>query len=139
MKEGLRAHLLNDAGVAAVVGNRVSWATRPRGKPLPSIILTQISGVPDYTMAMPSGLVASRVQVDCWALTNLDATAVARAVKTALSGLRTTVPAAAIGQPGLQIQGAFLENQTDLPEDSASPPDEVLHRISLDFIIWHDE
>jgi hypothetical protein len=131
MKAALRSRLLTDAGIAALVGSRIAWAARPRRSELPSIALHLISAPRDYTMAGPSGLVNSRVQVDCWALTNAEADAVADAVNTALSGLRAEVN-------GVQFQGAFLENETDYTDD-ASAPDDVLARVSQDYSIWHSE
>lgn len=137
MKEGLRSHLLADAGVAGLVADRVSWATLPRGDALPAIVLTQVSGIRDYAMTSPSGLVTSRVQVDCWAKTNGEATKLARSVNAALGGLRTTLTPKK--GPAVQIQGAFLENQIDMPDEGPSPPEERLQRVMLDFLIWHDE
>lgn len=131
MKEALRAILAADAGVAALVADRIAWAARPRDAALPSIALHRISGPRDYVMSGPSGLVNSRVQVDCWATTNREATLVARAVTAALSGLRTTVD-------GVQFQGAFIDNEIDYAEEG-SAPDELLYRVSIDFLISHSE
>ncbi len=138
MKQALRDFLLADDGVAGLVGARVSWATRPRRAALPSIVMTQISGVRDYHMVAPSRLVTSRVQVDCWALSNAEAEQLAVAVNGAMSGLRMTLTVRPNSAP-VQIQGAFLESQIDLSEDGSTPPDEMLHRISMDFMVWHDE
>lgn len=131
MKEALRAHLLADSGVAAVIGSRVAWGVLPRGGALPSIALHLIDGQRDYAMQAPSGLVRARVQADCWALTYADATAVSRAARGALSGLRQTVD-------GVEFQGIFLIDERDLSEEGTGA-DELFHRVSLDFEIWHAE
>lgn len=131
MKQALRAHLLADPGIAALVDRRIAWAARPREAQLPSIALHRIDGVRDYTMAAPSGLVTARVQVDCWAATNKEASAISDAVRGALSGLRDTVG-------GVDFQGVFLELEIDYSEESAAP-DELLHRVSSDYLIWHSE
>jgi hypothetical protein len=131
MKEQLRAYLMADAGVAALVGPRVTWAVRARGAPLPAVVLHQISGRRNYAMTAPSGLVEARVQVDCWALSNGIATHIGRAVNAALGGLRAELD-------GVMIQAAFLELEQDLP-DTASPPDEQIQRVSQDWMIWHTE
>lgn len=130
MEEALRAQLTANAGLAALVGSRVSWGLRPRGNALPAVALHLIGAGPDYTMDGASGLAQSRVQIDCWALSYADMAAVARAVTAALSGLSFTVE-------GVVFQGLFLDSGRDLP-DEGTPPDEMFFRRSLDFMIWHD-
>ena len=132
MKEALRAALVADAGVAGLVAKRVAWGARPRMSELPSIALHQVSGVRQYAMQGASGLVAARVQIDCWALSNKDATSVADAVNTAIGGLAATVK-------GVQLQGCFLESEIDFVDDQGATPAELLHRVSLDFMVWHSE
>ncbi|HYJ44087.1 MAG TPA: DUF3168 domain-containing protein [Xanthobacteraceae bacterium] len=131
MKEQLRAYLMADAGIAALVGPRVTWVVRERKGEFPAIVLHQISGRRNYAMTAPSGVVEARVQVDCWARSNKDATATGRAVNHALGGLRAELD-------GVEIQGAFLELEQDLSEPG-SPPNEQIHRVSMDFIVWHTE
>lgn len=132
MKEALRAVLVADPGIAALVDKRVAWGARPRASSLPSICLHQISGVRQYAMTAPSRLVSSRVQVDCWGLSQADVTAVARAVNAAIGGLRQTVE-------GVEMQGVFLESEQDMTDEGGAAPAELLHRVSMDFMIWHDE
>jgi len=131
MKQALRSHLLADPDIAALVERRISWASRPRQDQLPSIALHRVDGVRDYTMAAPSGLVTSRVQVDCWATTNKEADRISTAVRGALSGLRQVID-------GVDFQGCFIEVEVDYSEES-SAPDELLHRIQTDYLIWHSE
>jgi hypothetical protein len=132
MKEALLSKLLGALGVTGLVGDRISWALRPRRDALPAIALHLISAPRDYHMAGPSGLVTSRVQVDCWAQSAANATAVSRAVNAAIGGMRETVD-------GVEFQGAFLETETDMTDDEGATPDEVLYRVSMDFFIWHSE
>ena len=132
MKEALRSYLCADAAIAALVDKRIAWGARPRASALPSICLHQISGVRQYAMMAPSGLVNARVQVDCWGLSQADVTAVARAVNAAIGGLRQTVG-------GVQMQGVFLESEQDMTDEGGAAPAELLHRVSMDFMIWHDE
>lgn len=132
MKEALRSYLCADPGIGSLVGKRIAWGARPRASALPSICLHQISGVRQYAMTAPSGLVAARVQVDCWGLTQADVTAVARAVNAAIGGLRQTVA-------GVQMQGVFLESEQDMIDEGGAAPAELLHRVSQDWMIWHSE
>jgi hypothetical protein len=132
MKEAFRSHLIADTGIAALVDKRIAWGARPRASALPSICLHQISGVRQYAMTAPSGLVMARVQVDCWGLTQADVTAVARAVNAAIGGMRQTVA-------GVQFQGVFMESEQDMTDEGGAAPAELLHRVSQDWMIWHDE
>ena len=132
MKEALRAALLSDPRLTSLVGERITWAALPRSMALPAIALHQISGVRDYHMTAPSHLVASRVQVDCWANANKDATRLARAVNDTIGGYRGTVA-------GVLIHGAFLESEQDMTDVGGGAPAELLHRVSLDFMVWHSE
>lgn len=132
MKEALRSHLVANPGIAALVDKRIAWGARPRASALPSIALHQISGVRQYAMTAPSGLVAARVQIDCWGFSQAEVTAVARAVNAAIGGMRQTVK-------GVQFQGVFLESEQDMTDDTGGMPAELLHRVSQDWIVWHDE
>lgn len=131
MKEALRSCLIDDSAVVALVSSRVAWGARPRAAALPSIVLHLIDSNPDYTMSGPSGLVPSRVQVDCWGATYASATNVSRAVKSALSGLRDTID-------GVEFQGVFVVGERDLPDEGTDAED-IFHRVSLDFKIWHSD
>jgi len=132
MKEALRAALLAAPGITGLVGQRIHWAALPRSMALPAIALHQISGVRDYQMNTPAHLVAARVQADCWANSNKDASRVARAINAAIGGYRGTVA-------GVLLHGAFLESEQDLTDVGGGAPAELLHRVSQDWIIWHAE
>jgi hypothetical protein len=127
----LRAHMLADAAVAEMVGSRVSWGGRPRTAALPAVVLYMIDAERDYAMRTPTGLVRSRVQADCWAVTYGEAVSVSRAVRGSLSGLRTTIG-------GIEIQGVFADLERDLSDDDTGAA-ELLFRISQDYQVWHSE
>lgn len=90
MEEALIAKLLASVGVTALVSTRINWLRRPQGEALPSIVLQTISGIPDVHHGGRSGLVQSRVQVDCWGASYGSAKAVARAVENAVTAQRFT-------------------------------------------------
>ena len=129
MEEALRAHLLETASIHALVDDRVSWASRPQASALPAVCLSKVDSLPDYTMQGPSGLVQSRVQVDCWADTYGGARGLARFVSVAISGIDTEIN-------GYRLRGGFLQGDRDFFDQAAGGTD--LFRVSLDFIIWHD-
>lgn len=131
MKEALRALLLSDPGVTALIDTRVSWGMLSRKSALPALVLTRISGGHDYVMQGTSPPFEARVQADCWGRTYADATALSRAVKAALSGYS--------GSEGNTVfQGVFLDAEHELPDDATEAVD-VLYRVCLDFRIWHKE
>lgn len=137
MEEDFRTLLLTGGGspppLAGLVGTRVYWNERPQATALPSVTLTRITGIPQYEMSAVSGLVMSRVQVDCWGQTYAAAKGVARAIKAAASGFRGTAG-------GTVFQGAFVDAERDMElEPTIDNAAERFHRVSLDFLIWHDE
>lgn len=130
MEEALRAVLLGDAGLAALVLDRIEWVSAPQGTPYPRIEMTRISGTRDYVMQGPSGLVESRVQFDCDGLTYASCKTVARALLNKLSGFSGS-------QNTFYFQGCFCEGERDGFEDGLAP--DKIFRTSLDFMIWHKE
>jgi len=123
--------MLANAALTALVSTRINWQFRPQGGLLPAIVLHRISGVRDYAMEGPTGLVESRVQIDCWASTHLSAITVAQAVRTLLSGIRRTFG-------DMQFQGVFIDSERhDFEKEGNAAED--FHRVSMDFKIWHSE
>lgn len=131
MQEALRSYLIGIETITDLVGNRISWSVIPRQQALPAIVLQLIDGIPDYVFSGPSGIVNSRVQVDCWARTYRDSVSVSRALKTAVSGFRGSVS-------DTEFHGIFIDSERDLPDDGV-PSEELLYRISIDLQVWHSE
>lgn len=130
MEEALRTFLLAGTDLAALVGTRVHWVRSPQAAASPRIVLYRISGLRDMHMQGPSGLVASRVQVDCIGSSYSSAKTLARIVEARLSGYSGTAG-------GIRFEGAFLVGERDDFEDTDTP--DKLFRTSLDFNIWHKE
>lgn len=128
MEEALVTRLLAVAGLTALTATRIYWNLAPQNVAKPYVVLTRVTGIRDMKMSGPSGLVESRVQVDCYGATYASAKGVALQAETALSGYKGTVSTTI-------FDGCFLvmERHGYVPDDT---PDR-LHRISLDFIIWH--
>lgn len=111
--------------LASVAGGRRYWVRAPQTAARPFVVLQRISGVPDYHFQGPSGLVASRVQIDSYADTYSSAKATARAIKTLLSGYS-----------GGDIQAVFIDGERDLPAVDAGDVTN-LFRTSLDILVHH--
>ena len=90
MEEDLRAHLAANAGLAALVADRIQWGETENEA---SIGLFLISGDPDQTLKGPSGLVQSRVQCDCIDATFLTAKAIGDALTASLPAIGLVVGA----------------------------------------------
>lgn len=86
--EGLRAYLVAQAGVTAVVSTRVRTTQADEADALPYVLLFLVSDVSLYAMAGPAGLVQARVQIDCIGATPKSALDVSEAAHTVLSGYR---------------------------------------------------
>jgi hypothetical protein len=130
MEEALVAYLLDDASLSALVADRITWTIRPQGSTLPAVVLTGVDALPDYTMSGPSGLVSSRLQVDCWAMTYAGGKQIARAVEAALSGIDVV-------RGGVALRGGFKQGERDSFEKSTGGTE--LYRVSEDYIIWHGQ
>lgn len=135
MEEALVAHLLAFGTLAALVGQRITWATRPQASALPAVVLSKVDGIPDYTMAGPSGLVAARIQVDSWGTTYAEARGVGRQVEARLSGLDVSIGDGNSPEVLTHLSGGFMQGDRDDFELGAGGAD--LHRVSQDYIIWH--
>lgn len=129
MEEALRAALLADAGVAALVGTRAYWRERAQTSPTPAIVLHNITGRPDYTMEGRSGLTSYLVQVNCVGDTTDDALALRRAVEAVVDTLRAA-----------PLQ-ALIERTYDLPtpSDGGAQQLPVTKTSCLDLRVWRTE
>jgi len=127
MEEALVAKLLAVTTITTLVGQRITWGRRAQGGTLPAIVLHRIDGNRDYHLGGPSGLVASRVQVDCWANTFGDAKRAARAVALAVSGIRFI-------QGAVRFDAILIIDERDSSDDLNGTP---LFRTSLDLAVHH--
>jgi hypothetical protein len=137
MEEALTNHLLAQAGLAALVGNRITWTRRPQGSALSAIVLHVISRTPAYTMDGPTNATPQRIQTDCWAKSYAEAKAVARQVTAALSGTHPSIGDGASPETFVDFLGSFKEGERDSFEQGAGG--EALYRVGMDFIIWTRE
>ena len=125
-KDALRARLLADAAVAALVGRRIRWGVVPPKDVLPYVRLQVISDprpedLEDYTDAR-----VTRIQCDCFATTDDAVTAVADAIIAAVDAPAT------VG--GIAFGRTKAEGPRDLGEDSEEG---FIHRASLDLLAEH--
>ncbi|WP_315920436.1 DUF3168 domain-containing protein [Mesorhizobium sp. SP-1A] len=113
--------------LASVAGGNRYWLHAPQGTMPPYVVMQRITGIRDYHMRGASGLVESRVQIDCYASTYAGAKSTAKSVNGILSGYR-----------GGAIQAIFIDNERDLPTSDAGEVNQ-LFRTSLDIMVHHKE
>jgi len=124
------AHLLADAGVEALVEDRVFPVSLPQGARLPSVVVARVDGAPLLADDGPSGLSNPRLQIDCWGSSYASAKALARAVTSSLNAYSGDMA-------GLDVPHVELEAERDMPREGGSNQSEYRYRVSLDFLVWH--
>lgn len=103
---------------------------KPDYAPYPALTYRGVSRTSDFHMEGP-GLTRVRLQVDSWALTYVEAKALARAARMALLAADGTFG------DGSGLQMAEVVNETDLFEEIPTPSGaQRLFRISTDFFVW---
>lgn len=127
IEAAIRAHLIGDAGLAALVGARVYPTHLPQKPTLPAITYQFISTLPTQDRDDPQASHRrSRCQFDVWA-GDYDATlAVRAALETAMGTLAQA--------SGPRIDVALLQNGRNGDFDAAAGR----WRASLDYFVWHE-
>lgn len=125
----LRAFIVADAGVTALLGQRVFFVRRHQAEGLPAATLNTISRLDDVHMGGPSGYIATRVQVDVYGSTYTSARACADALIARLHGHAGT-------QGSTVFQLIRLDGENDGFEAGDTETDRPT-RISLDFLVHY--
>lgn len=122
----LIARLQAASAVAAIVGTKVYAIQRPQGDAVPAVVLRHSGGEDVENIDGDSDMTEARITADCFGVTNLQAKALARAVKAALK------------PPGLQGSFSFDASDVNGPIDLGEPGVAGWqHRASLDCVIRH--
>jgi hypothetical protein len=137
IRPALRAYLLADSTIAAMVGTRIHPTVLPQGATAttPAIVYNVVSEVTDHVTTGASGLVMVRLQLDAYAPKADDADALARAVKERIDG-KAGIWTYGNGSPpdGVKVQGVFSETARTGYEADAE-----MFRVGRDFLIHFDE
>jgi len=124
--EALRARLLADSAVSAIVGTKVAWEEQPQGVEAPHVTLTTISDTRPEHLKGYQETRSTRVQADCRALTFAQALALAHAV------------IAAVEAPGTFFGHRFGRTKAEGPRSIVDDvEDHTVRRQSVDLISWH--
>lgn len=131
IRPALRAFLLADAGIAAIVSTRVYPIKIPQGVKLASVVYSRISGQGIYHHGGDSGLAMPRFQIDAWGLTGDAATTLANLIKDRLSGYRGVMGS---GGAAVTVQGVFMAAEMEDYDDAVQ-----MSRMSRDYFIDYEE
>ena len=131
IEKSLRAALLANSAVAALVGTRIYPMILPQGSawPGPSLTFQRISTTSPVALAGAVGPERMRVQLDCWDKTWGGVRALALAVKAALHGF------AGSASGSEDLYGVFLDSERDFFEADVGPSSEGLYRVSADYFV----
>lgn len=136
MESDLRAFVIANGDVTALVGTRMFPQRVPQGQSLPAIRYTLVVDTSDIHLTGVAGRAVSSVQLDCYSETYAEAVDLAEKVRVALvannNGDRT--------MGSTRVYRSQLTNKSDEPpfqEPSAS--DKWIFNRSLDFEIEHIE
>lgn len=127
----LRAHLLSQAPIAAIIGTRFYPQQLPQGATLPAVTYQRIAGQSLIDHQGDAGLGRARIQLDCWAPAGntgyQQTVSMAESIRAAISGYR--------GPMGSNpATNARVINVMDIPE-----PETKLWRRLVEVSIWHAE
>ena len=132
MRKALRAKMLANSALAAIVGTRVyNMDTRPQGGALPAVTIRQINGARQYTHDGVGGLVAARVEVNCYGASGADASSLATAARRAIEGNGFTLD-------GETVHSVMLQGEQDFTGEAEAAGVRV-YRVALDFEVWFAE
>lgn len=132
LRPALRAFLLADTNVAAIVGVRVFPSVMPQGVTASSLVYQRISAFGDHHMQGASGYAVARWQIAAWSERLDDAEALANRVKYRLDGYRGTM---GTGLAAVKVQGAFFESENPPTHDTARK----LYGVGRDYMIHFAE
>lgn len=131
IEEALKALLVADAGVNAVVAGRVYPVMHPQGAGLPAVVYRRVSGVRVGQHGTVSGLARPRFQFDCLATTYAAAKGLANLVRVALDHYSGT-------PSSVHVDAILIENEMDgfnFESDEGAATFTVL----VDAVVWHQE
>ncbi len=130
--ETVRAILLADAALVALIDDRVFPQSLPDAVTYPAIALIKVSGPGMYDLAGDVGLERARVQVDVFHDGGASALiAVKRLVRARLSGYQGSPP----GHDACQVQSSFCINDFDHTAPATERAGPMVRRRILEFDI----
>jgi len=127
ISQALRAFLLAQPSIVALVGTRIYPQVLPQQPTYPAITYAQVSGVRMQILEGPAGRARPRITINSWGESHESMDALAGALRAALDGY-----AGPMGD--LSVGAVVLDNEFEVFEEEAR-----VHRKLQDYIISHLE
>jgi hypothetical protein len=131
---GLRNMLINDAGVSALINQRIWAGLAPLNPTYPVVVFTVASTVDLYSAQGASGYRTKRMQFDSYAPKYNDALAVSEAIRAALQSFTGTVND---GNTDIPVLSVITIADMDFPFEPGSA-DRIFRRM-LEFEVTYTE
>lgn len=128
IEEAIYTHLVGNAGVLALAGNRVYPLNLPQNPSYPAITYRRVTTRRVMAHDGPEDLGFPRFQFDCYAVGYREVRDLANALRAALNGYR------GIMGGGVEVDGVIFLNEVDDFGDTAE-----VFRVTVDFLIVHKE
>lgn len=126
IREAFRTKIAGDVTVAGYVGTRIAPVRNKQRDGQPSIAYQVLGGRSPLHLAGKSNPQTITFRVDCFALTELDAAAIGKAVRDAVDGVFS------VSWSGIAIQGVSVRDASDNPTDPVDGSDVGIYCESLD-------
>ena len=131
-EKAIRAILVGDGAVNALVSGRVYARTLPQNPKLPAVVYSRISGTRVESLQGASGLASPRFQIDVFAERYDEVKTLTRDIQLALEGKRGSFG-------GVDVQGILYQGDRDMTDDLTDNLTIDQHRVMMEFTIWHRE
>jgi hypothetical protein len=132
IRKAIYALLNSDPVVNSLSGGRIYPVQLKQGVRDPSIVYHRITGLFDYQMNGPSGLVQNIMQIDSVAISNDAATQLANAAHDVLTGRRGEIFfGSSSPQESITVHGIFQTNDRDIFDDVTQ-----MFSVQRDFQVW---
>lgn len=128
LETGLRAFLLADPAVAAIIATRLTPLILPQNPTYPAASYQRITGARLSSFDGPAGRAMPLMQLDAYAETYGAAKGLAEALRRALDGYKGAMGA-------VQVDAVSLETEQDAPYEDAPE----IYRVIQEYRISHQE
>jgi hypothetical protein len=131
LHRALYAYLSTYPPLVARIGTQCYAGLAPSDATFPYVVLHESGVGTHYTMQGPSATFETDIQIDCYALTALEAKQMARLVRLSLDGYPGV-------WDGLEIDAVFCDSEFDNPVFALDGSERAFHRRTILCTCWHE-
>jgi uncharacterized protein DUF3168 len=130
LSRGLYAFLSTYAPLTAIVGTRIYPGLAPTSAVFPYVTIQELMVASHYHLDGATATFDTMAQIDVWSLEPMQAQQLAKIIRQSMDGL----PAA---WDGLEVDGVFVDSETDAPEPAQDGSERAYYRRILTISVWH--